>query len=121
MIFHYRSSSPPVNGADCSGNFPAQITDSLAQSGHRTIGRFFFGIAGNARLFDNSHFLVCAIENRPARKQLTVAFTVSLETQHLDFDVITRSVSGRPGVNNYQIRVEEQRKIFRENPRKILL
>ena len=48
MIFHYRSSSPPVNGADGVGNFTTQISDSLTQSGHRTIGRFFFGIAGNA-------------------------------------------------------------------------
>ena len=63
MMFHYRSSFPPVDRADGLGNFATKISDSLAQSGYGTIGRFFFGIPNDARLFDDSHFLVCASDD----------------------------------------------------------
>ena len=105
--------SSPVNGADGIGNFPAQFSDSFTQSGYGTVSRFVFGIACNAGLFDDGHLLICAIQNRSAREQLAVAFAVSLETQHLDLDVVTRPVSRRPRVNDDEIRVQEQRQIFR--------
>ena len=43
-----RSSSLRVDGADGLGNFTTKVSDSLAQSGYGTIGRFFFGIPNDA-------------------------------------------------------------------------